>query len=44
MKQLDEQTRAAIEERADKSFGELDAATESSLPPLDEAAAPAGSN
>jgi hypothetical protein len=34
-KQLDEGVRAAIVERADKSFGELDAATESALPPLD---------
>jgi hypothetical protein len=38
VKQLDEATRAAIVERADKSFSELDAATESSLPPLDESA------
>jgi LPP20 lipoprotein len=44
MKQLDEATRAAIVERADKSFGELDAATESSLPPLDEGAGSPGSN
>jgi hypothetical protein len=42
MKQLDEATRAAIVERADKSFSELDAATEGALPPLDESAPAAG--
>jgi hypothetical protein len=35
MNQLGEAERAAIVERADKAFGELDAATEGALPPLE---------
>lgn len=36
MSQLDEQVRQAIVDRAEKSFAELDAATERQLPPLEE--------
>jgi len=36
MAQLDEAVRAAVVERAEKSFQELDAATEGPLPPLPE--------
>jgi hypothetical protein len=35
MNQLDEQVRQAIVERAEKSFDELDSATEGQLPPLE---------
>jgi hypothetical protein len=35
MNQLDEQVRQAITERAEKSFAELDEATEGNLPPLE---------
>jgi hypothetical protein len=41
MAQLDEEVRTAIVERAEKSFQELDAATEGSLPPVPEESAPA---
>jgi hypothetical protein len=41
MGQLDEEVRAAVVERANKSFEELDAATEGPLPPLPEETAAA---